>query len=89
MASQTDDTENEIYSAVIWPRSRRAASRKRVSEAISILQTKGRYEELRREADKKEFGTVEVGYMWSAWNYIKQLFYGKDDNNKVIYYPAI
>ena len=89
MASHTDDTEKEIYSSVIWPRSRRAASRKRVSEAISILQTKGRYEELVREADKKEFGKVEVGYMWSAWNYIKQLFYGKDENNKVIYYPAI
>lgn len=88
MASQTNDTENEIYSAVIWPRSRRAASRKRVSEAISILQTKGRYEELMREADEKEFGTAEIGYMWSAWNYVKQLFYGKD-NNKVIYYPAI
>jgi len=88
MASHTDDTENEIYSAVIWPRSRRAASRMRVSEAISILQTKGRYEELMREAEKKEFGTVEVGYMWSAWNYVKQLFYGKDEDNKVIYYPA-
>lgn len=83
MASQT----NEVYPYVIWPRSRRIASRKRVSEAIRILQAKERYEKLIGKADKKEFGTVEVGYIWSAWNYVKQMFYGKDHDNKVIYYP--